>query len=158
MGNNYGEAFRIERERLKLSQKTVAAQIGVSGPSISLRENGIRKITAWELHKVYVLFGLDIGFGKVFDRIDNEDTENILSVLPLRVQENIKNKKYEDITVITLEKIKEILENEKIYSEIEMIMTEEERQRLIQILKEYKNRDGNIEKAIRILEVLRFLL
>ena len=153
MGNNYGEAFRIERERLKLSQKTVAAQIGVSGPSISLRENGIREITAWELHKVYVLFGLDIGFGKVFDRIDNEDTENILSALPLRVQENIKNKKYEDITVITLEKIKEILEN----SEIETIMTEEEKQRLIQILKEYKNRDGNIEKAIKILEVLRFL-
>ena len=153
MENNYGEAFRIERERLKLSQKTVAAQIGVSGPSISLRENGIRKITAWELHKVYVFFGLDIGFGKVFDRIDNEDTENILSALPLRVQENIKNKKYEDITVITLEKIKEILEN----SEIETIMTEEEKQRLIQILKEYKNRDGNIEKAIKILEVLRFL-
>ena len=67
--NNYGEAFRLERERLNLSQKIVASQIGVSGPSVSLRENGERRITAWELHELYSFLGMDIGFGEVLSEL-----------------------------------------------------------------------------------------
>ena len=158
MLNNYGEAFRLERERLKLSQKIVASQIGVSGPSVSLRENGERRITAWELHEVYIVFGMDIGFGEVFDLIDNENAENILSNFPVAVQKHIKNKNYKKILMETLEKIKEKLDNEgKNYLEIGIVITEEESDRLRNALEEYYKRDGNIEKAIKILEVLRFL-
>ena len=85
--------------------------------------------------------------------------ENILSDFPIAVQKDIKNKNYKQIRMETLEKIKKKLENEeKNYIAMGIAITEEESDRLRKILEEFYNRDGNIEKALKILEVLRFLI
>ena len=50
-----GERIKELRELTKLRQKEVAGRLGVSRSTISQIENGDRKISAEELHRILIL-------------------------------------------------------------------------------------------------------
>lgn len=155
MENNYGEEFRNQRERWGLKQKDVASEIGLKSPTLSLRECGERKFKAIELYMAYTKLGIDIGFGEVFDYIDHGDLENIPIKMPKRVKENIESRDYKKISLKNLEMIKELLLDKKAHLNKESCEGMETQQeiRLKRILKKYQERDGNILKAIKLLEI-----
>ena len=75
--------------------------------------------------------------------------------------EDISNKKYEGMDISLLEKIDKILAYEK--TRIKTVTTSkketireilpEEQKRLNHILKEYLKKDGNLERALKLLEI-----
>ena len=165
---DYGERFREERIRLRLKQSEIANALGCSNGLISYMESGTRSIRVIELYKVYEFFGIDIGFGRIFKRVDNRN-EELLSIIKRHTGikffekelEDIRNKNYEGIDISVLEKIDKILVYEK--TRIKTVTTSkketireilpEEQKRLNHILKEYLNKDGNIERALKLLEI-----
>jgi transcriptional regulator with XRE-family HTH domain len=55
-----GQRIKQIRESLGLSQQSLAEKLGVSRPSISLIENGERKVCAEELEKLAAIFNLSV--------------------------------------------------------------------------------------------------
>jgi len=55
-----GQRIRQIRESLGMSQQSLAEKLGVSRPSISLIENGERKVYAEELEKLAAIFNLSV--------------------------------------------------------------------------------------------------
>lgn len=168
MKNNYGENFRVMRERLNLTQMEVASQMGISSASLSMRENEQRNFKVSELYQAHVCFGIDIGFGQVFDYMDSHENPEIAEEFSKSIQKMIKEKDYKNIALATLEELKEILVK-KMETEtnsnlllntkkdpdkkIGKNMTAEEKLRLKKILKKYQEKDGNIMRAIKLLEI-----
>ena len=64
-----GQRIKQIRESLGLSQQSLAEKLGVSRPSISLIENGERKVCAEELEKLAAIFNLSV------DALLNPDKE-----------------------------------------------------------------------------------
>ena len=165
---DYGERFREERIRLRLKQSEIANALGCSNGLISYMESGTRSIRVIELYKVYEFFGIDIGFGRIFKRVDNRN-EELLSIIKRHTGikffekelEDIRNKNYEGMDISVLEKIDKILVYEK--TRIKTVTTSkketireilpEEQKRLNHILNEYLDRDGSIERALKLLEI-----
>lgn len=165
---DYGERFREERIRLRLKQSEIAKVLGCSNGLISYMESDTRPIRVIELYRAYEFFGIDIGFGKIFKWIDNRN-EELLSIIKRHTGmkffekelEDISNKKYEGMDISLLEKIDKILAYEK--TRIKTVTTSkketireilpEEQKRLNHILKEYLKKDGNIERALKLLEI-----
>ena len=160
MENNYGEEFRAMREELRLTQKTVATQMGISSTVLSLKENGQREFKVLDFYQAYIHFGIDVGFGPIFDYIDNhENLEPIASGFPNKIKEIIQAKDYKTISIKILEQLKErlLFEGVETYFITEDIntqnITEEEKMRLSRILMKYQAKDGNIKRAIKLLEI-----
>lgn len=157
--NYYGNLFRSQRLRQQKTQKTVAKELGITNASISLRESGERKFKVQELYKAYKIFGIDVGFGNIFNSIDEGRGEiiKIFSYLSEKERENISEKNYNELSIHTLEKIKTIL-NEKKRKEsnldLDILMTIKEKERLKEVLKMYIDRDGNLERVLNILEMI----
>ena len=159
--NNYGEAFRTMRERWGLKQWEAASVMGVSSTTLSLRETGDRQFKSSELHEAYIRLGIDVGFGKVFDCIDRGNVENILLKMPPTIKEKVESKNYQEISIATLEKLKEALLDQvkpgtKMNPDINLESdqyTVEEKTRLNEILLKYQEKDGNILRAIKLLEI-----
>lgn len=57
---NLGRRIKEMREKAELSQETLAKLLGVSRPTLSLIENGERKLSAEESKKVADIFGISI--------------------------------------------------------------------------------------------------
>lgn len=164
---DYGERFREERIRLRLKQSEIAKVLGCSNGLISYMESDTRPIRVIELYRAYEFFGIDIGFGKIFKWIDNRE-EELLDIIKRHTGmkffekelEDISNKNYEGMDISLLEKIEKILAYEKtriktVTSKKEIIreIRPEEQKRLNHILKEYLKKDGNIERALKLLEI-----
>ena len=64
----YGERVMTERKRLKITQKEMAKVLDVTSSTISIKENDVRSFRVIEIYKLYRELGLEIGFGKQFDR------------------------------------------------------------------------------------------
>lgn len=158
---NYGEAFRTMRERWGLTQCEAASVLGISPTTVSLRETGDRPFRTAELHEAYIRLGIDIGFGKVFECIDSGNVETILLGIPQNIKEKVESKNYQEISIKTLEKLKETLVNQakpetKMNPGINLESdqyTVEEKTRLNEILLKYQQKDGNILRAIKLLEI-----
>ena len=155
MNNNYGEKFREERIRLELTQSQVAQRLGLATPTISNRESKGRNFKVQELHIAYVIFGIDVGFGKVFDIIDKQDNiEKVVDILSEKEGKYVIKRDYKRISIYTLEKIRDFLwGKEEVLSSLDLDITEEEKNRLEKVLKYYKIKDGNIKRALKILEI-----
>ena len=157
MNNNYGEKFREERIRLELTQSQVAESLGLATPTISNRESKGRNFKVQELHIAYVIFGIDVGFGKVFDIIDKQDNieiEKVVDILSEKEGKYVMERDYKRISIYTLEKIRDFLwGKEEVLSSLDLDITEEEKNRLEKVLKYYKIKDGNIKRALKILEI-----
>lgn len=161
MKSNYGEVFRAMRERWGIRQCDAASEMGISSPTLSLRENGDRQFKTSELHKAYIKLGIDVGFGKVFDCIDSGNVENILLEMPQTIKEKVENKKYEEISIETLEMLKEaLLDQVRPKTKMNLAInlerdqyTVEEKTKLNEILLRYQEKDGNILRAIKLLEI-----
>ena len=156
MNNNYGEKFREERIRLELTQSQVAQRLGLATPTISNRESKGRNFKVQELHEAYKVFGIDVGFGKVFDYIDKQDKiiEKALDNLSEKERNEVIKRDYKRISIYTLEKIRDFLwGKEEVLSSLDLDITEEEKNRLEKVLKYYKIKDGNIKRALKILEI-----
>ncbi len=155
MNNNYGEKFREERIRLELTQSQVAQRLGLATPTISNRESKGRNFKVQELHIAYVIFGIDVGFGKVFDIIDKQDNiEKVVDILSEKEGKYVMERDYKRISIYTLEKIRDFLwGKEEVLSSLDLDITEEEKNRLEKVLKYYKIKDGNIKRALKILEI-----
>ena len=159
MRSNYGEEFRIQRKRMEVKQSELAKVLNVSEASISYRENGLRDLTVEQLYKSYKVFGIDIGFGSIFDSIDNESEKlkSIMQYFSQQEQEKIQNKDYVRMSIQTLEKILDLMkikEEAKLeidFSGIEMRLGE--KIRLMKVLRECKARDGDLSRAIELLEI-----
>ena len=159
---NYGEAFRAMRKRWGLKQYEAASEMGISATTLSLRETGDRPFRAAELHEAYIRLGIDIGFGKVFECIDSGNVETILLGIPQNIKEKVESKNYQEISIKTLEILKEALVNQAkpetkinpgINLESDQYTEEEEKTRLNEILLKYQEKDGNILRAIKLLEI-----
>ena len=111
MRSNYGEEFRIQRKRMEVKQSELAKVLNVSEASISYRENGLRELTVEQLYKSYKVCGIDIGFGSIFDSIDNESEKlkSIMQYFSQQEQEKIQNKDYVRMSIQTLEKILDLM-------------------------------------------------
>ena len=166
MKNNYGEKFREERIRLKLKQSEVAKKLGCSEGLISYSENETRQFRVAELYTAYEFFGIDVGFGRIFEWIDDKSDELLVIIKKHpgtkffeKELKDISKKNYRELQIPTLEKIDKILvqeENEKRGAEKKSIkgrVTLEEQRRLNQILKQYLDKDGNIERVLKLLEI-----
>lgn len=159
MRSNYGEEFRIQRKRMEVKQSELAKVLNVSEASISYRENGLRELTVEQLYKSYKVCGIDIGFGSIFDSIDNESEKlkSIMQYFSQQEQEKIQNKDYVRMSIQTLEKILDLMkikEEAKLeidFSGIEMRLGE--KIRLMKVLRECKARDGDLSRAIELLEI-----
>lgn len=159
MRSNYGEEVRIQRKRMGVKQSELANVLNISESNISYRENGIRDFTVEQLYKSYKVCGIDIGFGSVFDSIDNESEKlkSIMQYFSQQEQEKIQNKDYVKMSIQTLEKlldlmkIKEEVKLEIDFSSIEMRLGE--KLRLMNVLRKCKARDGNLSRAIELLEI-----
>ncbi len=158
---NYGEAFRARRERWGLTQCETASVLGISSTTLYFRETGDRPFRTSELHEAYIRLGIDIGFGKVFECIDSGNVETILLGIPQNIKEKVESKNYQEISIKTLEILKEALVNQakpetKMNPGINLESdqyTEEEKTRLNEILLKYQEKDGNILRAIKLLEI-----
>lgn len=156
MKNNYGEEFRIQRKRIDITQGEVAETLGISVTSISNREKGLRDFTVVELYKAYKAFGINIGFGSVFDYIDEQSKklESLVQHFSPKEKEKIHDKDYERMTMQTLEKLQGLLKVKSVNKEFSDIeMTSEEKIRLISVLIEFKRKDGDLKRAIELLEI-----
>ena len=156
MNNNYGEKFREERIRLELTQSQVAQRLGLATPTISNRESKGRNFKVQELHEAYKVFGIDVGFGKVFDYIDKQDKiiEKALDNLSEKERNEVIKRDYKRISIYTLEKIRDFLwGKEEVLSSLDLDITEEEKRRLEKVLKCYRIKDGHIKRALKILEI-----
>jgi len=58
--NSLGQRIKQVRESIGMSQQTLAEKLGVSRPSISQIENGVRKVCAEELKKLAGIFNLSV--------------------------------------------------------------------------------------------------
>lgn len=150
MKENYGEKFQAERMRLNLRQSDITTGMGLCITSISFRENGLQNWKVKELYNAYKIFGIDVGFGKVFESIDGQDySESTLSECTEKEQEIITKKDYETMSLYTLEKFKNLLSEKDLLEAMEI--TEEEKKKLCKILRYYKRKDGNIQRALKLL-------
>jgi len=57
---NLGRRIKELREKAEMSQEIMAKRLGVSRPTLSLIENGARKLTAEEIKRVADIFGVSI--------------------------------------------------------------------------------------------------
>ena len=156
MNNNYGEKFREERIRLELTQSQVAESLGLATPTISNRESKGRNFKVQELHEAYKVFGIDVGFGEVFDYIDKQDKiiEKALDNLSEKERNEVIKRDYKRISIYTLEKIRDFLwGKEKELTTLDLDIKEQEKSRLEKVLKCYRIKDGHIKRALKILEI-----
>lgn len=100
--NKITERIRDSRTRLHLSQEYVASYLGISRASFTQMENGNRKITADDVAKLSVLFGVSADtllqgsqisepasiFARSFDALDEIDQAEIMNLI--RFKEKIK--------------------------------------------------------------------
>lgn len=165
MEYDYGEELREKRLRLRLKQSDIASKLGCSKVIISNMENGIREIRVIELHKLYKFFGIDVGLGEIFEWIDSRNKELLSKIKKhagVKFCEKeigeIKARKYDTMNISTLKKIEKILNFERDYNtnnskEHRGKITLEEKEQLNGILEKYIQRDGNIERALKLLEI-----
>lgn len=166
MEPNYEARLKAERLRLGLSQKKISDVLGYTKTMISYIERGKRKVHMWELHKLYCELGMDVGIGKIFEWIDQKNSL-LLEKLKISQEEFFESERralmsrnYYEITFATLEKIKRVLYmgNSGNSTNIEESfmstqMTEDEACRLRMILQLYIEKDGNIERALSLLDI-----
>lgn len=165
MEYDYGEELREKRLRLRLKQSDIASKLGCSKVIISNMENGIREIRVIELHKLYNFFGIDVGLGEIFEWIDSRNKELLSKIKKhtgVKFCEKeigeIKARKYDTMNISTLKKIEKILNFERDYNtnnskEHRGKIKLEEKEQLNGILEKYIQRDGNIERALKLLEI-----
>lgn len=159
MKNNYGEAVRVQREQMGLTQKDIAEELGLSEVSISNRENEKIHFRVEELYKAYKSLGIDIGFGYAFDLIDQggEKLEEILVYFTEKDKKPIREKDYKNLQLFTMEKMRDLLrikfDNVLDFDFLNIQLTQEEKVRLRKVLIEYQNNDANIERALKLLEI-----
>lgn len=163
---NYGEIFRKERKRLKLTQKEVGELIGIATCTISMKEVGVKKkFTVEELHRAYEI-GIHVGLEKEFEFIDlgyidtnifNHLTERYKSsfrILNLSKNEiqSIMHKRYHKLTFNALSRMDKIMEYCNYSPKSTHNLTEDEKVKLTELVECYIEKYGNIQKIIDILE------
>ena len=157
MKNNYGEEFRKQRVRMNLNQKEISSELGISVVSISCRENGDRPFKVGDLYTAYTVFGIDVGFGNVFDSIDQQgkNVERIIQNLSEIEQKRIRERDYKNMAIYTLERLKDLLwvEEDNLFDFSNIELTTKEKSRLEKVLKKYQKKDGDIERALKLLEI-----
>ena len=157
MKNNYGEEFRKQRVRMNLNQKEISSELGISVVSISCRENGDRPFKVGDLYTAYTVFGIDVGFGNVFDSIDQQgkNVERIIQNLSEIEQKRIRERDYKHMAIYTLERLKDLLwvEEDNLFDFSNIELTAKEKSRLEKVLKKYQKKDGDIERALKLLEI-----
>ena len=159
MKNNYGEEFRTQRMRMNVTQQELSLQLGISAVSISIRENGERDFKVEELYKAYKIFGIDVGFGRVFNCIDEESEKlkSLLQYFSQQEKEKIHKKDYRRMSIQTLEKLQDLLQvKENVNMEVDFSGIEmriREKIRLVNVLKKWQEKDGNLKRVIELLEI-----
>lgn len=166
MNYDYLERFREERKALKISQRKIGEYVNHCNAEISLKENGKKDFTAYELHRIYKKFGIEAGFLEVYRAIDTGKTEKLLKknidnrITNFSMDElrGIEEKDYKKITVYTLEKIKKVIECKIKYvvkdEDIEFIkLKPNEKKELKKLMELYYKKDGNIKRALELLKV-----
>lgn len=98
MNNTVCIRLKNIREDLKLSQEYVAQQLGINRASVSLIENGQRKLSAEELEKLANIYGVTmefimgervvrenvVAFARTFNDLTPQDQAEILNLMEFK--------------------------------------------------------------------------
>ena len=99
------DRIKTQRENLHLSQEYVAKYLGINRSSLSQIENGKREVSANELSKLSLLFGVSsdtllhgtdfscpaVVFARSFEKLSDIDQAEIINLI--RFKEKFKNKR-----------------------------------------------------------------
>lgn len=101
------ERIKEFRNQLHLSQVYVANYLGINRATYTQMENGNRKITADEVSKLSVLFGVTVDalltdseisqpavvFARIFEKLDEADQEEIMNLIKFKEQMKLQRAK-----------------------------------------------------------------
>ena len=101
------EKLRICRERAGLSQKQVSIEVGVSGPTVSQWESGVKKPSLDNLLRLADLYKVSMDF--LLDRSEESSNPNMLTSISLSSHEQMLIRAYRRQPVTVQDAICDIL-------------------------------------------------
>lgn len=168
---DYSKIFMMERCRLNLSEREVASGLNIWQRTLHTKETGEKEFSVYELYKAYTKFGIDVGFAEVFDYIDKGRIKELINevqkdnsiegrefrkALDIHWGEMtpVYRRQYIQIKLETAEKVKKII----LYCKSErnnrrtQWERKKEKEKIEVLLGIIEREDGNLKRAIEILE------